>query len=127
MSNKNLSAICFVPSNISYQVRWLMHCIVAWGMLISPLDYPLPPNEQKIEILRVVVRESMSMDLLDRLVSDIIAVTETLMSTQTTDLAALQPSATTIEKRHQSSGTDAKNRTRHMKRPMSHGVHRAVC
>jgi glutamate decarboxylase len=38
-------------------------------------NYPLPPNEEKTEISRVVVRESMSLDLLDRLVSDIISVT----------------------------------------------------
>lgn len=31
-------------------------------------NYPLPPNEEKTEILRVVVRESMSRDLLDRLI-----------------------------------------------------------
>lgn len=33
-------------------------------------NYPLPPNEEQTEISRVVVRESMSLDLLDRLVSD---------------------------------------------------------
>ena len=32
-----------------------------------------------VEILRVVVRESMSLDLLDQLISDIIEVTEKLM------------------------------------------------
>lgn len=69
----------------------------------------------------------MSIDLLDRLISDVIAVTETLMKAESADLAALQPSATTVEKRHQSIGTDAKNKAKEMKRPMSHGVHRAVC
>lgn len=42
-------------------------------------NYPLPPNEEKIEILRVVVRESMSFDLLDRLISDICATTQDLI------------------------------------------------
>lgn len=42
-------------------------------------NYPLPPNEEKIEILRVVVRESMSFDLLDRLISDICATTQNLI------------------------------------------------
>jgi len=92
------------------------------------VDYPLPPNEEKTEILRVVVRESMSMDLLDRLISDIIAVTQTLMESEIGDLSALQPTSTSIEKQHQSQGVDAKNRTKHgSKRPMSEGVHRTVC
>ena len=42
-------------------------------------NYPLPPNEDKIEILRVVVRESMSFDLLDRLITDICATTQDLI------------------------------------------------
>ncbi|OWP05756.1 hypothetical protein B2J93_874 [Marssonina coronariae] len=33
-------------------------------------NYPLPPEEGKIDILRVVVRENMSFDLLDRLIAD---------------------------------------------------------
>ncbi|KAL9029886.1 MAG: hypothetical protein Q9196_001930, partial [Gyalolechia fulgens] len=54
-------------------------------------NYPLPPACQATEILRVVVRESMSLDLLDRLITDIIAVTEQLMNTDAVDLAAFQP------------------------------------
>ncbi len=42
-------------------------------------DYPLPMNESDTEILRVVVRESMAMDLLDRLIADILTVTESLV------------------------------------------------
>lgn len=42
-------------------------------------NYPLPPTEDNIEILRVVVRESMSFDLLDRLIADICAVTQDLI------------------------------------------------
>jgi len=91
-------------------------------------DYPLPPNEETTEILRVVVRESMSLDLLDRLISDIIAVTQTLMECDIGDLTALQPTATSTEKQHQSLGVDAKHRNKHgSKRPMREGVHRTVC
>jgi len=53
-------------------------------------NYPLPPNEEKIEILRVVVRESMSFDLLDRLITDICAVTATLIETSPGDLGFIQ-------------------------------------
>lgn len=42
-------------------------------------NYPLPPSEDKLEILRVVVRESMSLDLLDRLISDICDTTQSLI------------------------------------------------
>jgi glutamate decarboxylase len=91
-------------------------------------DYPLPPNEEKTEILRVVVRESMSLDLLDRLISDIVAVTQTLMESDIGDLTALQPTATSMEKQYQSQGVDAKHRKKYgSQRPMSEGVHRTVC
>ncbi|OCK74741.1 hypothetical protein K432DRAFT_429859 [Lepidopterella palustris CBS 459.81] len=46
-------------------------------------NYPLPPNEDKTEILRVAVLESMSMDQLDRFISDICALTEKLTETLT--------------------------------------------
>ncbi|KAK9369409.1 pyridoxal phosphate-dependent transferase [Lipomyces kononenkoae] len=52
-------------------------------------DYPLPPNEGDVEILRVVVRESMSCDLLEQLCEDIITVTETLINSDPVDMAAL--------------------------------------
>lgn len=42
-------------------------------------NYELPPSEQKTEILRVVVRQSMSIDLLDRLMEDISAITNVLL------------------------------------------------
>lgn len=42
-------------------------------------NYALPPHEDKVEILRVVVRNSMSFDLLDKLVADLVQVTEQLM------------------------------------------------
>ena len=91
-------------------------------------NYPLPPGEEKTEILRVVVRESMSMDLLDRLISDLIVVTQTLMESDIGDLSALQPTATSTEKRQQSLGKDAKDRKQQgSKQPTHKGVHRTVC
>jgi hypothetical protein len=61
-------------------------------------NYPCPPNEEKTEILRAVIRESFSAsrslrllanaDLVDKLVEDIIEVTETLMSADEVDLQA---------------------------------------
>ena len=89
-------------------------------------DYPLPPKCEATEILRVVVRESMSMDLLDRLIADILTTTQSLMDADPIDLAAFQPGATTVEKHFMSTGVDHKNK--HLaKRPMKEGVHRSVC
>lgn len=85
-------------------------------------NYPLPPNEEKIEILRVVVRESMSRDLLDRLIGDICSVTETLMHSDQTDLTVWQPVSNSVEKQHSIRGLEHKNK-HHAKRPMSHGEH----
>lgn len=92
---------------------------------LTRADYPLPPNEEKTEILRVVVRESLSLDMIDRLVTDIVAITETLMNTDVVDLAAWQPSSS-IEKTHGSHGLTPKHKHK-AKEPMSKGVHRSVC
>lgn len=90
-------------------------------------NYPLPPNEESTEILRVVVRESMSLDLLDRLIADTCAVMESIMNTSSEiDLSAWQPFSSSVEKQHGSVGHDSKNKHK-AKRPMHHGVHRSVC
>ena len=90
-------------------------------------NYPLPPNEEKTEILRIVVRESMSRDLLDRLIADIFEVTETLMKIEGGLLEAWQAGASSsVEKTHASAGHTHKNRHK-AKRPMADGVHRTVC
>lgn len=93
-------------------------------------DYPLPPNEEGTEILRVVVRESMSMDLLNQLVADILTVTETLIEEHEKgeggDIRAFQPSTPSLEKIHGSPGLQHHQRHK-AKRHMDKGVHRAVC
>ncbi|KAF1348635.1 pyridoxal phosphate-dependent transferase [Delphinella strobiligena] len=90
-------------------------------------NYPLPPDTEDIEILRVVVRESMSLDLLDRLITDTCSVMESIMSTSSeVDLAVWQPGTTSVEKKHGSKGHDHKNKHK-ASRPMSEGVHRSVC
>ncbi|MCJ1308752.1 hypothetical protein MMC25_002406 [Agyrium rufum] len=89
-------------------------------------NYPLPPACADHEILRVVVRESMSLDLLDRLISDLFAVTQSLMESDAVDLQALQPPPSSIEKNHASQGLPHHQR-HNAKRPMSDGIHRTVC
>jgi glutamate decarboxylase len=94
------------------------------------VDYPLPPKEEKGEILRAVVRESMAADLIDRLVADIVAVTEKLMVTEPVDLAALQTPPTGIERRLARAGyqrEQAKKVAGPSKKPASKGIHGQVC
>jgi glutamate decarboxylase len=92
-------------------------------------NYPLPPNEEKTEILRIVVRESMSFDLLDRLITDICAVTTRVIEASPGDLACVQGGHdTTAEKQISSQGKQAEEGLgKGGERPMSDGVHRAVC
>ncbi|KAK9477408.1 pyridoxal phosphate-dependent transferase [Lipomyces japonicus] len=52
-------------------------------------NYPLPPNQSDVEILRVVVRESLSADAVDRLAEDIVTVTESLVDASDVDVTAL--------------------------------------
>lgn len=63
------------------------------------VGYPLPPGEEKTQILRVVVRETLSLDMIDRLVTDLCNVTESMMNTDAVDLAAWQPAPRSIEVR----------------------------
>ncbi|CAI6339536.1 unnamed protein product [Periconia digitata] len=89
-------------------------------------NYPLPPNEEKTEILRVVVRETLSLDMIDRLVSDIVGVTQSVLESTESDLAAYQPVRNSVEKEHSSHGLQAKHHHK-ARRPMHDGVHRSVC
>lgn len=67
-------------------------------------NYALPPNMEKQEILRVVVRESHTQSLLDDLIRDILEVTETLMASDQVDLEAFGKGKDSIEKVMQSLG-----------------------
>ncbi|KAG8973294.1 hypothetical protein FRB90_009960 [Tulasnella sp. 427] len=42
-------------------------------------NYALPPDAEKIEILRVVVRENVSVELIHKLIEDIVEATQSLM------------------------------------------------
>ncbi|KAI0101343.1 glutamate decarboxylase [Nemania sp. FL0031] len=90
-------------------------------------NYALPPNENQTEILRVVVRESLSLDLLDRLISDLVSVTQTLIDNQEAGVSALQ---------HRDAGNagmlyDLKESQRKtvegVVKRLQDGIHRTVC
>lgn len=92
-------------------------------------NYALPPNENQTDILRIVIRESMSLDLLDRLISDLVSVTESLMKSKEADLSALQ------HKDAGSAGSQADSKDSKQKKPvrgkaarrLEKGIHRTVC
>jgi glutamate decarboxylase len=92
-------------------------------------NYPLPPGESGTEILRVVVRESMSRDLLDRLISDLCQVTQTLLEGPERDLAFLSKSSAgaSTEQQEGARTETAGSQGQGGKRPMTEGVHRTVC
>ncbi|KAF8939564.1 glutamate decarboxylase [Dissophora ornata] len=45
-------------------------------------NYPLPADEESVQILRIVVRESLSQDLVERVVADIVWAVETLAASE---------------------------------------------
>jgi len=66
----------FQKKHPDIQQKWIQTLLRAKGWIVP--NYELAPNLESIEILRVVVRENMSEALIDRLVSDLIDVTEDL-------------------------------------------------
>lgn len=106
-------------------------------------NYALPPKEDDTEILRVVIRVSMSFDLLDRLVTDIVQVTESLMDpAEAVGLSVLhtkrkgpsrhQPQVKKgeeIEKdeSEKSKKGEQKEVEGEAKKRMANGIHRSVC
>ena len=59
-------------ANPSVQQRWVQTLLRAKGWIVP--NYELAPDLQQIEILRVVVRESVTAVMVDRLVADLVSV-----------------------------------------------------
>ncbi|KAI8346916.1 pyridoxal phosphate-dependent transferase [Mortierella sp. GBAus27b] len=70
----------FKPANPHIKQSALSTLLRTRGWIIP--NYSLPPNEEHVEILRVVVRESLSQDLVDSVVADTIWATETLAASE---------------------------------------------
>ncbi|KZV98618.1 glutamate decarboxylase [Exidia glandulosa HHB12029] len=60
------------------QQAWIQNLLRGKGWIVP--NYGAPPAEDKQEMLRVVVRETMTGDLVERLVMDLIEITESLMT-----------------------------------------------
>ncbi len=94
-------------------------------------NYALPPDEDGTEILRICVRESMSFDLLDLLIGDLVSVTETLMDNDEKDLSILKkqrPAGQSgpIQKMKEEAREESREVTQESKR-LAGGIHRTVC
>ncbi|KAK0718855.1 pyridoxal phosphate-dependent transferase [Apiosordaria backusii] len=101
-------------------------------------NYALPPSENHTEILRVVIRESMSFDLLDRLVTDIIQVTEQLIDHDEVDLSIIRKQSRQRhpnrkkDREEKQQGKDQKKESVKEKvedgaKRLERGIHRSVC
>ncbi|RDB24023.1 Glutamate decarboxylase 2 [Hypsizygus marmoreus] len=66
----------FRKNHPEVEQRWIQTLLRAKGWIVP--NYELAPNLQSIDILRVVVRESMTAALVDQLFADIIEITENL-------------------------------------------------
>jgi glutamate decarboxylase len=66
----------FKKAHPDVQQKWIQTLLRAKGWIVP--NYELPPNLEKIEILRVVVRENVTEVLLDQLIADIVEITEQL-------------------------------------------------
>lgn len=89
-------------------------------------NYALPPGEAATEILRVVVRESLSLDLLDKFIADIVAATQTLIDEDAVDLSVLKKQAIGATRRHAPKEKVAEAARRGGKM-LEDGIHRTVC
>ncbi|EGG00836.1 uncharacterized protein MELLADRAFT_50291 [Melampsora larici-populina 98AG31] len=70
--------------------KWIQTLLRARGWIVP--NYELPPELEKQEILRIVVRESFSQELVDNVVVSIMEVTEALVSNLTRSFYRLKES-----------------------------------
>lgn len=68
----------FKETNPNVQQKWVQTLLRARGWIVP--SYELAPNLQNVEILRVVVRENVSLVLIDRLVADIVGFCDLIES-----------------------------------------------
>ncbi|KZP04962.1 glutamate decarboxylase [Athelia psychrophila] len=66
----------FQAAHPDVQQKWIQTLLRAKGWIVP--NYELAPDLETVEILRVVVRENMSESLVDRLISDLMEITEDL-------------------------------------------------
>ncbi|KAJ8073474.1 glutamate decarboxylase gad1 [Marasmius tenuissimus] len=67
----------FVKQNPNVKQVWIQNLLRSKGWIVP--NYNAPQGAENTEILRVVVRETLSADLIEKLVVDILQVTESMM------------------------------------------------
>lgn len=92
----------------------------------------MPENEDTIEILRVVVRESCSSGMVDRLIEDIIETVETLIDADAVDMNALAGKNLSLtpkshESKHASKGKKAGTKEHKEHHKAHKNVYRRAC
>lgn len=98
-------------------------------------NYSLPPGEDDTKILRIVIRETMTFDLLDKLITDIVQVVESLIDSDEVDLSILQEQKHGVElkeeRKNDKKGKDTNSNVNRNKAnreaKMGEWTHRAVC
>lgn len=93
----------FKEKHPDLQQKWIQTLLRSKGWIVP--NYELPPAMEAVEILRVVVRENLTEVLIDRLVADLIEITESLVSDDSpahalTSLGVRKHRSTTHEESH---------------------------
>ncbi|KAJ1729637.1 glutamate decarboxylase gad1 [Coemansia sp. Benny D160-2] len=90
-------------------------------------NYPLPPDANTIRVLRVVVKETTSEDLINRLIRDVMWATQTMLDTETKSLGetlakplASDPSVTNLA--HAVASSNTRTMDEHEKRSHWRGL-----
>ncbi|KDR72645.1 hypothetical protein GALMADRAFT_252808 [Galerina marginata CBS 339.88] len=86
----------FKKENPNVKQAWIQTMLRTKGWIVP--NYNAPLGAEEVEILRVVVRETLSEDLIERLIVDIIAITESLTTEEGNVFAATTSSAAGIHK-----------------------------
>jgi len=97
-------------------------------------NYELPPHEDNTEILRVVIRENMSFGLLEKLITDICQVTQTLAENDEVDLSILQKQKTISVTKEETDESKQKEENDKLidelgegEKKAQKGIHKSVC
>ncbi|KAF9448591.1 glutamate decarboxylase [Macrolepiota fuliginosa MF-IS2] len=77
----------FQKANPGVQQRWIQVLLKTKGWIVP--NYSAPMGAENVEMLRVVVRESLTEDLIERLVVDILEITESLQGSEGTMMATM--------------------------------------
>ncbi|KAH8110294.1 glutamate decarboxylase [Phellopilus nigrolimitatus] len=89
------------------QQVWVQTLLRAKGWIMP--NYGAPPAEEKTEMLRIVVRESLSADLIERLIADILETTEALMVGGASSMLAASTSSGVNQPDHKHGRPNQKN------------------